>query len=240
MRAGLPDGVAIMIYDNGSCAALTDWLREEYKPDTLILSPNIGKSNARAALVRMVKPEAIIATCDDDMLFYPGWWEANEQVLKIYPGGAVGKASCYPVRTQGRWGCDFTKAWAKGNGQLEVGRFITEEEDYDFCFSIGRDYAWHVENSITEMDYRVTYNGIQAYCFSHHCQFMAYAGKIARFCERVDSCMHDEKPFEIAIDQAGLLNLTTAKRYCRHIGNVLDPKVQKEFHNMGILEAVLC
>lgn len=233
MRIGAPD-IPVMIWDNGSCAALTDWLREEYKPQTLVLSPNIGKSSARAGMVRMVRTDAIIATCDDDMLFYPGWWAANEEVLKMYPA-IVGKASCYPVRTQGRWGCDFTKAWAKGNGKLEAGRFISEEEDYDFCYSIGRDYEWHKGYTENDVDYRVTYNGIQAYCFSHHCQFMAFAGKIIPFCERVDSCMHDEKPFEMAIDHAGLLNLTTAKRYARHIGNYVDPKVAKEAMAMGAL-----
>ena len=53
MRFGAP-GIPVMVWDNGSCAELTDWLREEYKPETLILSPNIGKSNARVALFRMV------------------------------------------------------------------------------------------------------------------------------------------------------------------------------------------
>jgi glycosyltransferase involved in cell wall biosynthesis len=238
MRNGAPT-IPVTIFDNGSCDALIDWLRNVYEPHTLILSPNIGKSNARAALFRMFRPDTVMTVSDDDMLFYPGWYEASYKLLQGFPD--VGKVSCYPVRTQGRWGCDFTKEWAKDNGNLEEGRFISDEEEYDFCTSVGRDYKWHFgEYTIEDKDYRVTYNDLQAYCFGHHCQFMAYVGRIIPFCVRVDSCMHDEKPFEIAIDQAHLLQLTTIQRYARHIGNVIDEKVAKELREMQIMEEVLC
>jgi hypothetical protein len=184
----------------------------------------------------MTKPSAIMTVTDDDMLFYPGWFDESLKLLHTYPD--VGKISCYPVRTQGRWGVANTIKWAKENAKLEIGRYITEEEDYDFCTSIGRDYNYQLEYTLGEMDHRVSYKDTRAYCFGHHCQFMAYVGRIIPFCERVDSCMHDEKPFEIAIDNAGLLQLTTVKRYARHIGNIIDAKVAKELAEMGILEVV--
>ncbi len=232
MRLGAPD-IPVMIWDNGSCAALTDWLREEYKPHTLVLSPNIGKSSARAGLVRMVLPQAVMTFTDDDMLYYPGWFDASLELLTGFP--MVGKVSCYPVRTQNRWGCETTKGWAVKNGKVEIGKFISENDDFDFCTSIERDYAWHLDYTANDNERLVTYNGLQAYCNAHHCQFMAYAGKIAPFCVRSESYLYDEKPFDCAVDDAGLLQLTTAKRYARHIGNFIDQKVAKEAMAMGAL-----
>ena len=234
MRFGAP-GIPVMVWDNGSCAELTDWLWEEYKPETLILSPNIGKSNARAALFRMVRTDAIMALSDDDMLFYPGWFDACEHLLKTFPD--VGKASCYPVRTQGRWGCSATKEWAANNGKLESGIFVTEEEERDFCASVERDYQWHLDFAKDDRDFRVTYKDTQAYCYAHHCQFVSYVGRIIPFLERNNDAMANEKPFDNAVNNAGLLQLTTAKRYARHIGNVIDHKVISDLIGMGLLKA---
>jgi len=232
MRYGAP-GITVMVWDNGSCKDLTDWLQNEYKPETLILSPNIGKSNARMALFRMVRPDTIMALCDDDMLFYPGWFDASQKLLDTFP--EVGKVSCYPVRTQGRWGCSATKEWAEKNGKLETGVFVTEEEERDFCTSVERDYEWHLEYAKDDIDHRVTYKGLQAYCYAHHCQFMARAGVIIPFLERTNEAMANEKPFDNAVNDAGLLQLTTAKRYSRHIGNMVDHKVIMDMIGMGLL-----
>lgn len=232
MRHGAPN-IPVMVWDNGSCKELTEWLQNDYRPETLILSPNVGKSNARAALFGMVSPETVMGLCDDDILFYPGWFDACEKLLDTFPN--VGKVSCYPVRTQARWGCNNTKSWAYKNAHVDVGKFISEEEDFDFCTSIGREYEWHLNYSKDDMDYVATYNNIQAYCFAHHCQFVARANVILPFCKRSDNYMADEKPFDTNVDNFNLLQLTTRQRYARHIGNIVDEKVDKELQSMGIM-----
>lgn len=231
MRHGAPD-VPVMVWDNGSCDELIYWLKNEFEPHTLILSQNIGKSNARAALFGMVSPDTIMGLCDDDILFYPGWFNACANLIDTFPN--VGKVSCYPVRTQARWGCNNTKAWAYKNAHVDTGKFISEEEDFDFCTSIGREYQWHLEYSKADVDHVVTYKNTQAYCFAHHCQFVARAGTILPFCKRSNDYMADEKPFDNNIDNYGLLQLTTRKRYARHIGNIVDKKVDKELLEIGI------
>jgi glycosyltransferase involved in cell wall biosynthesis len=236
MRFGAP-GIPVMVWDNGSCKELTDWLQNDYKPETLILSPNIGKSNARAALFRMVRTDAIMALCDDDILFFPGWFEASQKILETFP--KVGKVSCYPVRTLGRRGCTTTKNWAKNNAKLEAGRFISESDDFDFCTSVELPYEWHLNDTKDEMDYRVTYKGQQAYCHGHHCQFMARVGSILPFLQHSDMAMANEHPFTVAVDDAGLLQLTTVKRYSRHIGNIIDNKVMEDIIGMGLMKEVI-
>jgi hypothetical protein len=40
--------------------------------------------------------------------------------------------------------------------------------------------------------------------------------------------MGDEKPFDNAVDAAGLLRLTTTRRYTRHMGNTIDEDILEE------------
>jgi hypothetical protein len=87
-----------------------------------------------------------------------------------------------------------------------------------------------------DKDHMVTYKNTQAYCYAHHCQFVARVGVIIPFLERTDDAMANEKPFDNAVDNAGLLQLTTAKRYSRHIGNMMDHKVISDLIGMGLLK----
>lgn len=214
----------IMIWDNDSCPEFRDWLLNEYKPDSAILSANVGKSIARAGLLRMVPPSTIMGVADDDMYYYPNWFKAQMEVLHYFPN--VGQVSGYPVRTQFRWGNNNTKAWGRSHAKYETGRFIPEEWDRDFCTSIGRDYKWHLEYTKADLDHRITYREMSAYAVAHHCQFICEAGKIVPFTRFDRDAMADEKPFDNAVDAAGLLRLTTVERYVRHIGNVLDDELK--------------
>src|SRR3990172_2854139 len=56
LRANAGCEVPVLVWDNGSCPALTDWLVHDFRPETLILSPSVGKSSARGAIFYMVPP----------------------------------------------------------------------------------------------------------------------------------------------------------------------------------------
>src|SRR5512140_447519 len=84
LRAGAPN-TPVLIWDNGSCEHLRDWLVNEYRPDYLILSANMGKTNARTSIWAMFPRKTIIATADDDFGYCPGWLEAQVDLLKTFP-----------------------------------------------------------------------------------------------------------------------------------------------------------
>ena len=210
----------ILVWDNGSCQEFRDWLLNEYKPDAVVLSMNVGLSNARAGLVRMLPPEVILGVADDDMYYYPDWFKAQVELMKYFPN--VGQVSGYPVRTQMRWGNKRTLEWARKVAIVEEGSFIPAEWDRDYCTSIGRDYEWHKKQTENDMDYRITYRGVQAYAFAHHCQFICKVKLLANLMRFTTEAMSDDKPFDWAVDNTGMLRLTTINRYTRHMGNVMD------------------
>ncbi|MDD4184303.1 MAG: glycosyltransferase [Candidatus Izemoplasmatales bacterium] len=210
----------ILIWDNGSCQEFRDWLLNEYKPDYVVLSNNVGLSNARAGLIRMLPPDVILGVADDDMYYYPDWFKAQVELMAFYPN--VGQVSGYPVRTQMRWGNKRTLEWARKVAIVEEGSFIPAEWDRDYCTSIGRDYEWHKKHTENDWDYRITYRGVQAYAFAHHCQFICKVKLLANLMRFTTEAMSDDKPFDWAVDNTGMLRLTTINRYTRHMGNVMD------------------
>jgi hypothetical protein len=229
MRKNAGADCQVMIWDNGSCKIFTDWLEDVYRPDYLILSKNVGKSIARASVVRMLPPETIVGVADDDMFYYPGWLGAQLKVLRIYPN--VGTVSGWPVRTQFRFHNSATLAWGNANAEVATGRFISKEEDKDFCDSIGRNYIYQVSYTSNDIDTVLTYKNLKVYATGHHAQWIGKAKVVAPFLDYTKEAMANERPFEKAIDEAGLLRLTTYKRYTQHIGNVLDEKLEALWHS---------
>jgi glycosyltransferase involved in cell wall biosynthesis len=218
----------LIIWDNGSCEALRQWIRY-IKPDIFIESPNVGKATARASIFRMVPPDSLVAMSDDDILYYPGWFEEQVKVLDTFPN--VSCVTGNPIRTSFRWGCENTIEWMNKQGILEVGRFIPDNYERDFCISIGRDPMIHKKNTVKDVDYRGLYNGVYAYATSHHCQFMSIAGRVLPAMRFDNQAMGDEKPFDMAMDKIGL-RLSTVQRYSRHIGNVIHDELRKEIHKI--------
>jgi len=224
MRKGHED-LSVLVWDNGSCDAFRSWLTEEYKPDHLMLSSNIGKNAARSAIAGMLPHDKIMAYSDDDIYFYPGWLDASLDIFGAFPRVSV--VTAYPLRVMFRWGCEKTIKKCKGLGTLEVGRLMPDAWDDDYAMSIGRDIAENRAMCAEDVDTRVTYNGRQAYCTAHHCQFIGLAGTVARVQMYEPLAMPDEKPFDKAMDAQGL-RLATTERLARHMGNVIDDKLRSE------------
>lgn len=216
---------SLIVWDNGSCSELLDWIADEISPDILVRSKNIGKPSARSALFRMVHPDSIMAYSDDDMYFAPNWLEPQLDLFENFPN--VAAVSGYPLRVMFRWGIDKTIEWAKKNASLEVGRFLPDQYEDDYALSVGRDPEWHKGYTEKDQDYRVTYQGRQAYCTSHHCQFIGLAGTISRLLQYDGMALGNEQPFDIALDQIGL-RLATTERLARHMGNVIDDRLREE------------
>jgi hypothetical protein len=129
MRDNANMETTVIVWDNGSCADLRDWLQFEYKPDMLMLADNIGKTAARTSLIRMCPPDSVIGYCDDDMLFSQNWLAPQLDLLRHFPN--VASVTGYPVRTAFRWGVEHTLAWARREGKLEEGEFIPREWEND-------------------------------------------------------------------------------------------------------------
>lgn len=218
---------SIAVWDNGSIPELANWIDTFIKPDIFIRSGNIGKNNASKMLFSMLPPQTLVSCSDDDMYHEPHWIKPQIDLFNHFPN--VAAVSGYVVRTAFRWGCEFTKEWAIKNAKLRAYRAIPDKYEQDFCDSIGRDYAMHKEKTKNELDYVISYKGVDAYATSHHCQILGRAGILAECMEYDGQSMGGEQGFDIALDRVGL-RLGTMARLTRHMGNVIDDKLRDEIN----------
>jgi hypothetical protein len=215
----------LIIWDNGSLPRFHDFL-EGYHPTVFVKSPNIGIGNAQIAVSKIARGRLLCLT-DDDVLFHPSWFYLQNLVLKTFP--KVGVVSGSPQRTAFRWAIGSNLEWGRSNDCLTTGRLIPDEWENDFCISVGRDSAGHRRNTSAEQDFSLECNGVKAWAHGHHMQFLGRRDVIEQFIEarRSDTYLDDAHSFNIAIDQAGLLNLTTYDRTALHIGNLIDPSIER-------------
>jgi glycosyltransferase involved in cell wall biosynthesis len=218
------DDHILMIWDNDSCDELVEFLQDftqsKSKRDTLILSRNIGKTNALKSVMRMLPPDTILAYGDDDIEYMPNWLQPQIEILETYPN--VGTVTGFPVRLASKWGEASTLAWAQKHAQIETSKFIPVEWEQDYCASVGRDYHQYATATASLTDTRITYKGVQAYAMSQHCQYVCYPERVEPLIQWTDKAMAEEIPFDKAVDAAGMLRLSTVERFTRHMGNVLD------------------
>jgi hypothetical protein len=233
MRENAGMKCAVMVWDNGSCDELKDWLMNHYRPTYLMLSPNIGKGSAKAALLRIFPESTIVGISDDDMLFYRGWLDEQVKLIKHFPN--VGAVSGYPCRRMMKNNTSTLK-WADENGcMITKGRSIPDEWEIDYAASVEQNPDEWLDFTKEDQDVMIEYQGVKAYATAHHCQAVYVAGRVAPLTAWDSMAAAAEGPWDEAIDQAGMLRLATVDRLCRHMGNSIDPKLKAELESMELL-----
>lgn len=232
MRNGANREHTFMVWDNDSKSEFRDWLQHIFEPDVLIMSKNIGKNPARAAAIQMMPLSSIVAYSDDDFYYYNDWLNPQIKILNHFSAQLV---TGYPCRMMFRWACKPTLDWSNKHGKLERGRFIPDEWEADYALSIGREPEYHLKEFTkdTDYDYRVSYNGSQAYCHGHHAQFVGYVSRLLPGLYSDNMAMSDERKFDEEQSRLGL-RLCTTERLCRHMGNVIDDNLRKEIENASM------
>lgn len=233
MRENAGMKCAVMVWDNGSCNELKDWLLSNFRPTYLVLSPNIGKGSAKAGILRMFHEDTIVGISDDDMLFYKGWLDDAVKLIKHFPN--VGAVSGYACRRMMKNNISTLK-WAEENGTVITnGRSIPDEWETDYAVSVEQDPEEWLDFTKDDLDTSIEYQGVKAYATAHHCQAVYVAGRVASLAAWDSMAAAAEGPWDEAIDQAGMLRLATMERMSRHMGNIIDPKLRSELESMGLL-----
>jgi glycosyltransferase involved in cell wall biosynthesis len=232
----------VLVFDNGSCKEVVEYLlslREQGVIDYLILSKeNIGKIGAFSILFRAA-PGEVIAYNDDDILFYPGWLEAQLDILKEVLN--AGMVSGVPVRMGGGYAMDSLNKLAEeppAGLTITRSRVIPDEWEEDWASSTGRDPAEYLSATRTQQDLLLRMGSIEAVGTASHFQFVSPKDVILKALPAswTGKLMGHMVELDEAIDNMGYLRLSTRKRYTRHLGNTLSQVVLDEARQMGLWE----
>jgi glycosyltransferase involved in cell wall biosynthesis len=213
----------LLVFDNGSCNEVRDYLVAEKDAGwiqyLLLSEKNLGKGGAWNIMLSGA-PGEIISYTDSDVLFYPGWLARSVELLEAFPN--AGMVTGRPFRTNP----DFhsaTREWAQKNAMLEAGTFIPWETFWEFNRSLGQDEAENRRIYTETQDWKISYQGLTAMAGASHWQFSAYKAVLDRFLPfDMDKPMGQVKQLDQRMNERGLLRLMLPDPLTMNLSNTTE------------------
>jgi Glycosyltransferases, probably involved in cell wall biogenesis len=209
----------VLIFDNHSCSEVRKYLKDANdhgKIQYLVLSEtNIGKIGAWNHMFGAAQGKYIVFS-DGDIEFRPGWLSASLEIFKTFPN--VGMVTARPLPTPKEYST-ATYEWALREKVLEEGPFLNGEIVAEHARSLGIKIKQGGSKHPRTVS-RVTYEGKVAFIGAAHFQFMALREELQKIVPiSSEKPMRGERILDVAINQAGLLRLTTVEPLVSHMGN---------------------
>lgn len=218
----------ILVFDNASDPKVRAYLVDQQMQGRIqylvLADKNVGKGGAWNFIFQAA-PGEIIAYADSDVLFRPGWLAHTLQILETYP--RAGMVTARPLRTPEEF-YTGTLAWARQEPQanLEQAPFLDWQTYREHVLSLGTEEALARQWYDSRQDYRLGYQGIQAYIGAAHFQFTARKDVLAEFLPfQMDRPMGQVRSLDEKMNAAGYLRLATCKPLVRHMGNRLPEDI---------------
>ena len=228
----------LMVFDNGSTNKVVDYLRKQRDTgniDFLVLSrQNIGKIGALQIMFKAA-PGEIIAYCDDDVFFLPGWLNRHLEVINNYPD--VGVVSGMYIKPHMKEGSKSTMQFAsRPDVKMEKGDLVDKDLELHYISNMGRTWEQYQKEIQGLEDVCITYKGIQTYVSAGHYQFVAVKDRILKALpdKWKSNLMGQMRELDIAIDELKMLRLCTTPATVRLLGNQINQEGAEFIRKFGI------
>ncbi len=228
----------LMVFDNGSNAEVEDYLLKQHNAgniDFLILSgKNIGKISALQIMFKAA-PGEIIAYCDDDVFFLPGWLKRHLEVIDTYPD--VGAVSGMYIKPHMKEGIETTIQFAsRKDVKMEKGNLVDKNLEIHYIENMGRTWEKYQKEIDGLEDVRITFKGIETYVSAGHYQFVAVKDRILKALpgKWKSNLMGQMRELDVTIDQLKMLRLCTTPATVRLLGNKINQEGAEFIREFGI------
>ncbi len=224
IRAERKDDFDLLVFDNGSCEEVRNYLCAEYDDGRIQFlmqsERNIGKAGAWNMAFAAAPGETIVYA-DSDVLFHPGWLQAQLTILDTFPN--IGMVTGMPILTPKKYS-SATEAWAERetNAKVEVGALISWEDFWRHARSLGDDEESAGKFYEANPAMLISYKGQKAFMGAAHFQFAARKKILQEVLPiPAERPMGRVRFLDEAINEKGYLRLSTQAWFVEHMGNTL-------------------
>ena len=233
----------LMVFDNGSCDAVRDFLQEEKlagRIQFLIFSTyNLRKLGALNFMFSCA-PGEIVSYFDSDVYLRPDWLDATLLVMDAFP--EAGQVSALPTADKANLFCSSTYEAINNNLSLVViqgENLIPEKFIHAHYSSIGKTREIYFENITERKDMKITRSNVSAFVSAQDFQFTTRRDVIQKILP-LDVLSPEEyydpiysPVFESRINNLGYWRLSTEDYLIHHIGNKLPSKEDEDLWVYG-------
>jgi len=230
MRENTNKAFDLMVFDNGSCSEVKNYLSEMHRKGEiqfLIFSEkNIGKVGAWNFLFSAA-PGEIIAYSDSDVYFLPNWLESSIEVLKAFPESGM-------ITSQPIAGGDLSQFWttqmamSDSSVSVRIGILIPEDFLRSHLEGIGFSSDEYEKRQKNRKDVLLTRGQISAYATASHFQFLTTRNVVKKlFPADTRKPLGDATQFDVEMQKLGNWRLSTEDYLVHHMGNRL-PNIKSE------------
>jgi glycosyltransferase involved in cell wall biosynthesis len=232
----------LMVFDNHSCRDVRQYLEEAFNQGLiqyLVLSDkNIGKIGAWNFMFGAAQGKYVVFS-DGDIGFRSGWLAASLNLFEAFPN--LGMVTARPLPTPDKYST-ATFDWARKQpaGVLEEGNFLPWDVYIEHVHSLGFNPEKKSDFAPSVL-YRLIYGRQRAYIGAAHFQFTARAEVLRQLLPLPsDQPMRGERALDEAINNMGLLRLTTEEAFVWHMGNRISKPLQPtKFRRKTLLQHIL-
>ncbi len=214
--------VDLMVFDNGSCGEVCDYLLREQVAGLiqyLTLSERNQGKPAAWNFAFAAAPGEFVAYADSDVYFHEGWLKASMDALKTFP--QAGMVTAMPILTPQKYSTATIK-WAKRQRRVKIkrGELLPWDDFWRHARSLGDSEEiarrFYAENPAVQLNYK----GKRYYAGAAHFQFAARKCVLQEVLPiPADRPMGRVRLLDEAINAKGYLRLSTEEWYVQHLGN---------------------
>ena len=242
LHASTGEDFDLLVFDNGSCAeaqAELERLQAAGWIDFLVASRhNLGKIGALNWILAAM-PNELICYADSDVLFRPGWLEASLKILEAFP--KPGMVSAQPCLDDVLRGAGTAHRLLEKDPRFEVeSRLLDPQVVAEYALGVGLPPERVEKLKGTRARVATARQaGVQAVLGATHMQFIiprVVAQEVIPLPVTYGLGRQEDRNFDLQVDRAGALHLSTLEAYVWHMGNVPDEKTLAEVRSLGLPE----
>jgi len=217
----------LMVFDNGSCREVTDYLVELKNRDVIqwlfLSSQNVKKLGAWNIMFPAARGD-MVYYFNSDIFHYPGWLDGCMKIMQAFPrAGFVGACPFISLRH-----VESTLKVAEKDKdiRIEKGSFIGEDVFRVIAESLGADQEHFVTKKTALQQVRLTRNGVSGIISASHNHFLTRAEVLRQIFPRPRdwAINFTDKELDRLVDELGYMRLSTQDVNIYHLGNALRPE----------------